>query len=359
MLTAAAQNAGMFIVGHVIQGLCTSLLLIAAVPPLALGYPRDKLRDTAVIMNLCIFGAVALGPFIGGLQAEANAWRPLFWIVAGISAAALLLVVLTFDDAPPANPDSPRDLPAIALATVGCVAAFFGAAQLTTHRFLDPVAIVPMVGGLATIVVLVVYQYRAKRPLLTIRTMLTSSIPVAGVTLALFAAASVGIRDSTHRRSSYGALQPASYWGALPPRGRRRGGHGDRARPGPPEARHPLSPVGRHDRARCRHSGLPCRGAPEPGADASGLEPDRDRARGHGRTGTLRRRLFTGVRQPAAGVRDCRTPACGGRVHGRADIHLFRLDDLRQSRRRYRHNALGRYRARHRRRRFRSRHLRA
>jgi MFS family permease len=189
VLTAAAQNAGMFIVGHVIQGLCTSLLLIAAVPPLALGYPRDKLRDTAVIMNLCIFGAVALGPFIGGLQAEANGWRPLFWIVAGISATALVLVVLTFDDAPPANPDSPRDVPAIALATVGCVAAFFGAAQLTTHRFLDPVAIVPMVGGLATIVVLVVYQYRAKRPLLTIRTMLTSSIPVAGVTLALFAAA--------------------------------------------------------------------------------------------------------------------------------------------------------------------------
>jgi MFS family permease len=189
VLAAAAQNAGMFIVGHVIQGLCTSLLLIAAVPPLALGYPRDKLRDTAVIMNLCIFGAVALGPFIGGLQAEANAWRPLFWIVAGISVAALLLVVLTYDDAPPANPDSPRDLRAIGLATVGCVAAFFGAAQLTTHRFLDPVAIVPMVGGLATIVVLVVYQYRAKRPLLTIRTMLTSSIPVAGVTLALFAAA--------------------------------------------------------------------------------------------------------------------------------------------------------------------------
>ena len=29
----------MFIVGRVIQGLCTSLLLIAAVPPLALGYP--------------------------------------------------------------------------------------------------------------------------------------------------------------------------------------------------------------------------------------------------------------------------------------------------------------------------------
>jgi predicted MFS family arabinose efflux permease len=189
VLTAAAQDAEMFIAGHVLQGLCTSLLLIAAVPPLAIGFPANKLRDTAVIMNVCIFGAVALGPFIGGLQAEANAWRPLFWIVSAISAAALVLAVLTFEDAPPANPDSPRDLPAIALAGVGCVAAFFGASELTSHGFLDAVTILPLLGGLATIVVLVVYQYRAKQPLLTIRTMLTSSIPVAGIIVALFAAA--------------------------------------------------------------------------------------------------------------------------------------------------------------------------
>jgi MFS family permease len=189
ILSAAAQNAGMFIVGHIIQGLSTSLLLIAAVPPLALGFPRSKLRDTAVIMNICIFGAVALGPFIGGLQAEANAWRPLFWIVAGISVAALALVVLTFEDAPAGHPDSPRDLSALGLAAVGCVAAFYGASELTSHAFLDLQVIVPLLGGLATITALIVYQFLAPRPLLTIRTMLTSTIPVAGVALALFAAA--------------------------------------------------------------------------------------------------------------------------------------------------------------------------
>src|ERR1700722_806810 len=136
ILAASAQDPGMYIAGRVIQGLCTSLLLIAAVPPLAIGYPANKLRDTAVIMNMCIFGAVALGPFIGGLQAQAHAWRPLFWIVAGISATAVILAVLTFEDAPPANPDSPRDLPAISLAAIGCVAAFFGASELESHPFL-------------------------------------------------------------------------------------------------------------------------------------------------------------------------------------------------------------------------------
>jgi nucleotide-binding universal stress UspA family protein len=189
LLAAAAQDPAMFIAGHVIQGLCTSLLLISAVPPLAIGYPKDKLRDTAVIMNICIFGAVALGPMIGGLQAQAHEWRPLFWIVAGISAAALVLVVLTFEDAPPANPNAPRDPLAIMLAALGCVAAFFGASELESHKFLSTETILPLLGGLAVILFLVVYQFRAKRPLLTVREMLTSSMPVAGIVVALFAAA--------------------------------------------------------------------------------------------------------------------------------------------------------------------------
>jgi len=189
LLTAAAQNPAMFITGHVLQGLCTSLMLIAAVPPLALGFGTTKLRETAVIMNLCIFGAVALGPTMGGIQAAAHAWRPLFFIVAGISLAAFALTLLTFEDTPAFDRSAPVDPLAIGLAAVGSVAAFFGASQLLTHKFLDPVAIVPLVGGSALIVVLVVYQFRAKRPLLTIRSMLTSTMPVAGIVVALFAAA--------------------------------------------------------------------------------------------------------------------------------------------------------------------------
>lgn len=189
ILAASAVNGTMFIGGHILQGLATSMLLIAAAPPLTIGFPRDKLRYTAVIMNMCVFGAVALGPFIGGVQAEAHTWRPLFWIIAGVAVLALLMAALTFEDAPPADRDAPRDLKAIGLAAVGCAAAFIGAAQLTTHSFTDPAALAPMVGGLALIVVLIAYQFRARRPLLTVRTMLTSSIPVAGVGLALFAAA--------------------------------------------------------------------------------------------------------------------------------------------------------------------------
>ena len=189
IVAAAAQGPTMFIAGHVLQGLCTSLLLIAAVPPLALGFGLEKFRWTAMIMNVCIFGAVALGPVIGGIQASADAWRPLFWIVAGIALTSLLLSLLTFEDAPPANLDAPRAPLAIGLAAAGCVAAFYGASELATHRFVGPQTLLPLTIGLSLIVVLVVNQYRSQHPLLTIRTMLTSTIPVAGIVLALAAAA--------------------------------------------------------------------------------------------------------------------------------------------------------------------------
>jgi len=93
VLLAAAQDPTMFIVGHVLQGLTTSLMLIAAVPPLALGFGAEKLRYTSVTMSICIFGAVALGPTVGGIQADAHQWRPLLWIVAVIAVLALVLTV--------------------------------------------------------------------------------------------------------------------------------------------------------------------------------------------------------------------------------------------------------------------------
>jgi nucleotide-binding universal stress UspA family protein/MFS family permease len=188
VLAAAAVDPAMFIVGHVLQGLCTSMLLIAAAPPLFLGFPAAKLRWTAVIFNLCIFGAVAAGPLIGGAQASFHAWRPLFWIVAGIAAAGLAFSVLTFQDAPPADRSAPRDGLAIGLAATGAVAAFWGASELLTHRFLNPVAVVPLLGGLALIIILWIYQYRARRPLLSVRA-LASTIPISGIVVAVCAAA--------------------------------------------------------------------------------------------------------------------------------------------------------------------------
>ncbi|WP_239126680.1 MFS transporter [Asanoa siamensis] len=188
VLAASATGAVTFMAGHVLQGLCTSLLLIAAVPPLVTGFPPSKLRYTAVVLNLCIFGAVALGPLIGGIQADANGWRPLFWVIAGISVLALVLILATYRDVPAADPTSTRSPLAVALAATGCIAAFYGASQLLTHRDLNAATLAPLTAGVLVIVVLLVNQYVSRRPLLIVRP-LTSTLPVSGIVAAMSAAA--------------------------------------------------------------------------------------------------------------------------------------------------------------------------
>ncbi len=193
VLAAGAWTPGLFVAGHIVQGLCTSLMLIAAVPPLVIGWPSRKMPWTAATMNMCIFGAVALGPVIGGVQAGANDWRPLFWVVAGIGLLALIFVVLTFEDQEPQDRSAPWDWVAQGLAGVGCAAAFFGASQLETHPFVSTIVLLPLLGGLALVVLLVVYEYRAENPLMPMRS-LSSTFPVAGIIVAITAgAASVAV----------------------------------------------------------------------------------------------------------------------------------------------------------------------
>lgn len=99
---------------------------------------------------------------IGGLHAGAGDWRPLFWIVAGVSALALLFVVMTFEDQGLQDRSAPWDWVALGLAGPGCAAAFFGASEPQTHSLGSPIVLVPLFGGLAMLVALVLFEYRAR-----------------------------------------------------------------------------------------------------------------------------------------------------------------------------------------------------
>lgn len=188
VMCATAVLPGLFIAGHVIQGLFTSMMLIAAAPALVLGWPSKRLPTTAMIMNLGIFGAVAAGPVVGGLQANAGAWRPLFWIVVGIGALTLLLSLLTFTDTPPQAPEAPRDWPAIVLAGLGCAAAFFGASQLETHRMLSLVVFAPLLSGAGLLVLLFIHQVTTRDPLMPMGQLL-QTFGVPAVVIAMSAGA--------------------------------------------------------------------------------------------------------------------------------------------------------------------------
>lgn len=192
-IAAWAPSGGLFIAARVVQGLATSMMLIAAVPPLVTGWPKARMRPTAMTMNLAVFGAVALGPVVGGVSVGLETWRTLFWVVTAFAVLALAFVVLTYEDAPPQDPGAPIDIVAITLAGFGTAAAFFGVSELTSHAFGDAIVLIPLLAGVGLIVLLLVHQYAVEDPLMPVAK-LTSTIPVAAILVAMCAgAASVGL----------------------------------------------------------------------------------------------------------------------------------------------------------------------
>lgn len=124
----------------VVRALVPFLALAAAIPSLtkligsALHLSERALELTTAMSyaGYAVGTVVSVPPLVIGFGAEAgrNDWRTLFWVVAGIGVGAWILSLLTFEDAEPQDPEAPWDWTAIALSVVGCVAAFFGAAQL-------------------------------------------------------------------------------------------------------------------------------------------------------------------------------------------------------------------------------------
>jgi MFS family permease len=188
VLIALAHSPALFFTGRILQGISTSLMLITAAPALVLGYPLARMRSTSMVMNMGIFGAVAVGPVIGSAFVSLADWRLLFWIASGVGALAMVMIVLTFVDVAPMDRKLEFDFESLGLASVGCVAAFFGASSLVNHPFVSAIVIIPIALGISCIVGLIIHQVFVKDPLMPIR-QLGHTVPIAAIVLAMVAGA--------------------------------------------------------------------------------------------------------------------------------------------------------------------------
>ncbi|MFE3601192.1 MFS transporter [Streptomyces sp. NPDC059142] len=188
VLVLAAPGAGPFTAGVVLQGLFTGMLLVAALPPLVTGHPVGRLRTTAAVISLGLFGMVAFGPLVGGLVGSLGGWRPLFAGIAALAATGLTIGALTFEGNEPPDRRAKFDRTAIPLALGTTVLPFFGVAWLTRGSFGDAAFLVPVVCGLICGVFLVGGQYRKARPLMPVRP-ISNTLPVVGTANAMLVGA--------------------------------------------------------------------------------------------------------------------------------------------------------------------------
>jgi MFS family permease len=188
LLTAVAWTGAPFVAGRILQGTATGLMLVIALPPLVTGFGARKLPLTATAVNIGLFGAVTVGPLLGGLTATGESWRVLMAAFTALAAAGLALAYVTLPHRPPFDPDVRPDGSAFALAIAATALPFYGVSQLVTTGAGDPLFWAPLAVGVLALVALVVNQYRRSDALMPVRA-LSTSLPVTGTVTAMVAGA--------------------------------------------------------------------------------------------------------------------------------------------------------------------------
>jgi MFS family permease len=190
VLAALASNPAVFMSGRIIQGAATGLMLVIALPPLITRFPAERMASTATVVNIGLFGAVTVGPLLGGVTATGNGWRWLYGGAAVLGVLGIAVAALCLERYPPFNPDREADPPAFGLALAATALPFFGVAHLVSVGFADPIVWIPVALGLAMLVTLIVLQQQRSDALMPIAPML-HAIPMCGLVVAMVAGAVV------------------------------------------------------------------------------------------------------------------------------------------------------------------------
>ena len=208
LASAAAPSFGVLLAAHVVHGLMSGMLFVVILPPLLTGFGSKKLGATASVMVPALFGAATLGPPLGALVAVSWLWRVLFAAEVGVALIALLLAAFTLAKREPAATEDPPDWAALLLAALGSAGVYVGTGRLADSGLHDPLAIGPILAGVAAYAALIALEAAKKHPLVPVRKLATSVAIIGTIATVMgsvsFSALSAGLTLSLLRVEDLG-----------------------------------------------------------------------------------------------------------------------------------------------------------
>jgi EmrB/QacA subfamily drug resistance transporter len=160
-----ATSPGLLLAARVAQGLATAAVTPAALSLLTTSFSEGPLRARALGLNGALMSAgFTSGAILGGLLTDLLSWRWAFFVNVPVALAVVLLAPALLSESRPAN--RPRmDLPGAVTVTAGLLALVFGLTRVGEH---DPAGLIPLVAGVALLVVFWYVERRADAPLVPV-----------------------------------------------------------------------------------------------------------------------------------------------------------------------------------------------
>lgn len=166
---AAALAPGMneLIAARAAQGLGAAIVTPLTLTLLSAAVPAERRGAALGVWGAASGIAVATGPLIGGTLTEHFSWQWIFWVNVPLGLALIPLALLRLDESHGPNPS--LDLVGTVLASGG----LFGIVYALVRGNADGWTSVPVLGGFlagtALLVGFVLYELRAKHPMLPMR----------------------------------------------------------------------------------------------------------------------------------------------------------------------------------------------
>jgi EmrB/QacA subfamily drug resistance transporter len=178
-----------FLIGaRALQGIAGALLVPGSLAIVAATFEGAE-RGRAVGTWTAWTGiATVLGPAGGGALIGLISWRAIFWVNLPLIAATVLLTLHAVEESK--DPDAFRgiDWTGIGLSAAGLGGPVFALIEQPTHGWSDPLVWVPLLGGIACFALFLLYEARARHPMLDLGLFRIRNFRVANLTtLAAYA----------------------------------------------------------------------------------------------------------------------------------------------------------------------------
>jgi EmrB/QacA subfamily drug resistance transporter len=194
LLIAGANSFPLLLVGRILEGIATGILVpLVQVVVLQL-YPQNRWGLLMGIVGIAMGFAPNIGPTIGGVFTDTWGWRSCFWFLSAFSCLLLVAMLLWFhprsvtDEHP-----SKLDWASAALSTIGFGSLLMGFSNASSAGFTAPETVGFIVVGAIGVVLFCVRQMRIDNPLLDLRTFQNRNFTVGTIMVCLLFCAFIGI----------------------------------------------------------------------------------------------------------------------------------------------------------------------
>ncbi|MFD0317908.1 MFS transporter [Streptomyces flavalbus] len=186
----AATVSGTLVASRFVQGLGEALAGPAALGLIPVLFPDRKERMKA----LGIWGGLSavagsIGAVVGGMVTDLVNWRWIFFINVPIAVVALVLVPRVMPESRMARDSRRLDTVGAVTATGGLVAVVYGLLQAADHSWGSGRVLLPLLGGVALLLLMVAWEARTPDPMIPLRFFTNRTrVTTNAVSVAIFAA---------------------------------------------------------------------------------------------------------------------------------------------------------------------------